>query len=202
MHRCRCTVAGGGQRSRLGRLGSSGAPTAAATTANTSLDWSTLRGAFLANGTLYYGLADGGLYSRTFNVSTGAVGSQRSVNLYDDPDSGERIPFAIANMTGMFFDPSLNRIYYTLFNDSRLYFRYFTPESQVVGAQTFEADAGGVDFSQVSGMTLAGGRILYGSSVNGALRTVSFGGGAVTGSPAVVSTDGSWRARALFVPNG
>ncbi len=181
---------------------SSGAPTGAATTANTSLDWSTLRGGFLANGTLYYGLADGGLYSRTFNASTAAVGPQRAVNLYDDPDTGERIPFAIANMTGMFFDPSLHRIYYTLFNDSRLYFRYFTPESQVVGAQTFVADADGVDFSQVSGMTLAGGRILYGSSADGALRTVSFGDGAVTGSPTVVSNDGSWRARALFVPNG
>ena len=34
----------------------------------------------------------------------GAVGAQTTVNLYDDPDDGGRIPFAIANLTGMFYD--------------------------------------------------------------------------------------------------
>lgn len=179
----------------------SGSPTAPATNANTAFDWSTVRGAFLVNSTVYYGLGDGRLYARTFDGSTGAVGSQRAINLYDDPDTGERIPFAIANLTGMFYDTTLHRLYYTVFNDSRLYYRYFTPESEVVGAQTFEADNGGVDFSKVSGMTLASGRILYGSSVDGALRSVPFAGGGVTGSPTVVSDDGSWTSRGMFVPN-
>ena len=83
------------------------------------------------NGTLFYGLGDGGLYSRTFNKTTGAVGAQQTVNLYDDPDDGGRIPFAIANLTGMFYDPAQHRLYYTVFNDSTLYYRYFTPESLV-----------------------------------------------------------------------
>ena len=48
----------------------------------------------------------------------------------------------------MFYDPATRRIYYTVANDSRLYYRYFTPESEVVGAQTFQADAGAVSFSQ------------------------------------------------------
>ena len=47
-----------------------------------------------------------------------------------------------------------HRLYYTLSPDSRLYYRYFTPESQVVGAQTFVAASNGVDFSKVTGMTL------------------------------------------------
>ena len=34
-------------------------------------------------------------------------------------------------------------------------------------------------FSSVAGMTFAGGRILYGSSVDGALRSVAFANGAV-----------------------
>jgi Malectin domain len=179
----------------------SGTPTAPSTTANTAIDWSLVRGAFLMNGKLFYGLGDGGLYSRTFDKTTGAVGVQQTVNLNDDPDDGARIPFAIANLTGMFYDPSQHRLYYTLFNDSALYYRYFTPESLVVGAQTFVADNGGVDLSTVSGMTLAGGNILYGSTADGALRSVAFASSGITGSPTVVSNDGTWKSRAMFVPN-
>jgi hypothetical protein len=180
----------------------SGAPTGTATTANSAFDWSTLRGAFLVNGKLYYGLPDGGLYSRTFDKATGLVGSQVTVNLYDDPDTGERIPFAVANLTGTFYDPATHRIYYTLSGDSRLHYRYFTPESQVIGAQQFDAATNAVDFSSVAGMTLASGKVLYGSGQDGSLRSVAFGGGTVTGTPSVVSSDGSWKYRALFVPNG
>ena len=176
-----------------------GSPTAPATTANTAIDWSLLRGGWLVNGTLYYGLADGGLYARSFNPSTGAVGAQRTVNLYDDPDNGARIPFAIAGLTGIFYDTTLHRIYYTVSGDARLFYRYFTPQSEVVGALTFVAAANGVSFSGVQGMTLAGGRILYGSAADGALRSVPFAGGAVTGGPTVVSADGTWRYRAIFV---
>jgi hypothetical protein len=194
------------ERTAVGRLlrrpvDQNGAPTAAATTADTSFDWSTLRGGFLVNDTLYYGLSDGALYRRSFNRTTGAVGSQSSVNLYDDPDTGTRIPFAIASLTGSFYDPATHRIYYTVSGDSRLYYRYFTPESSIVGAQTFTAGTAGVNFSAVAGMTLAGGRILFGSTSDGWLRSAPFAGGQVTGAASVVSTDGTWRFRALLVPN-
>jgi len=179
----------------------SGNPTAGATTANTTIDWSLVRGAFLLNGTLYYGLGDGGFYSRTFNKTSGAIGAQKTVSLYDDPDDGGRIPFAIANLTGIFYETTQHRLYYTLFNDSQLYYRYFTPESLVVGAETFVADNGGVDLSNVSGMTLASGKILYGSSADGDLRSAAFTAGAITGIPSIVSSDGTWKSRALFVPN-
>jgi hypothetical protein len=178
-----------------------GAPTGSPTLANSTMDWSAVRGAFLLNGTVYYGLSDGSLYKRTFNKSTGAIGAQRVVNLYDDPDDGARIPFAIGNLTGMFYDPSTHRIYYTLFGDAHLYYRYFTPQSEVVGAETFTADAGGVSFATVAGLTLASGRILYGSSADGSLRSVPFVDGRVSGGASVVSADGTWRYRAIFVPN-
>ena len=179
----------------------SATPTSAATTANSVFDWSTVRGAFIVNGTLYYGLPDGGFYARTFNSSTGVVGAQRTVSLNDDPDDATRIPFDIANLTGMFYDTATHRIYYTLFGDSRLFFRGFTPESEVVGAITLVADSNGVDFGLVQGMTLAGGQILYGSAGDGALRSVTFSGGRVTGSPSVTSNDGSWHYRAIVVPS-
>ncbi len=178
-----------------------GAPKGPATTANTAMTWSNVRGAFLLNGTLYYGLNDNGFYQRTFDPKTGALGAQSAVNLYDDPDTGQRIPFAISTITGMFYDPATHRIYYTVSADSRLYYRYFTPESNVVGAQTFQADAGGVSFATAAGMTLASGKILFGSSSDGALRSASFSAGRVTSAATVVSSDGTWRHRALFIPN-
>ena len=178
-----------------------GAPTGAATTANSAMDWSTVRGAFLLNGTVYYGLSNGTFNKRTFDKVTGATGAQVAVDLHADPDNGAQIPFAISTMTGMFYDTTLHRIYYTVSGDSRLYYRYFTPESDVVGAQTFQADAGGVNFSTVAGMTLASGRVFYGSSSDGALRSAPFSGGRVTGAAAVVSADGTWSYRAIMVPN-
>lgn len=177
-----------------------GAPTGAATIANTAIDWSLVRAGFLLNGTLYYGLGDGGLYARTFDKATGAVGTQRAVNLYDDPDNRARIPFAIASLTGMFYDPATHRIYYTITGGSRLFYRYFTPQSEVVGAQTFTGTSS-VDLSTVSGLTLAGGRVLYGSSTDGALRSVAFSGGQITGSATITSNDGTWKFRAIVAPN-
>jgi hypothetical protein len=176
-----------------------GAPTAASSTANASMDWSQVRGAFYVNGTVYYGLGDGKLYARTFDKATGAVGAQRTVNLYNDPDNGTAIPFTIANLSGMFYDTGLHRLYYTVKGSSSLYYRYFTPESEVVGALTFTA-ASSVNLSSVAGMTLAGGQVLYGST-DGALRKVSFSGGTLTGSATTLSTDGTWRAAGMFVPN-
>jgi hypothetical protein len=64
--------------------------------------------------------------------------------------------------------------------------------------------ATGVDWSTVTGMTMASGRLLYASST-GTLSAVDFSGGLPTGPATVVSgpaTDGqSWQSRALFVLN-
>jgi hypothetical protein len=100
----------------------------------------------------------------------------------------------------MFYDAATHRIYYTVFGNSNLLYRYFTPESEVVGAETFTANSNGVNFSSTAGMTLASGRLLYGSSSDGSLRSVAFGGGSVTGSPTVQSDDGTWRYRACSCP--
>jgi hypothetical protein len=180
-----------------------GVPTGPATPANTAMDWSTVRGAALINGTLYYGLSNGSVYARGFDAATGGfTTAQRTVNLYDDPDDGSRIPFAIGSLSGLFYDPDTHRLYYTVTGDPQLYFRYFTPESEVVGAEQFVAARNGVDFSSVGGLTLASGKIFYGSTSDGSLRGVTFAGGAVTGTPSVTSSDGSWKYRALFLRNG
>jgi len=183
-------------------VGADGTPIPPATSVNTAMDWSQVRGAALINGTLYYGLRDGNFYARGFDATTGGFTiAQRTVNLYNDPDDGGRIPFPIGSLSGMFYDPDTHRLYYTVNGDTRLYYRYFTPESEIVGAQQFQA-VSSVNFSSVAGLTLASGRVYYGSSADGTLRSATFANGAVTGSASVVSNNGSWNYRALFLRNG
>jgi hypothetical protein len=84
----------------------------------------------------------------------------------------------------MFFVPESGRLYYTLSGDARLLYRYFTPESGVVGAETFMAAASG--WSTVSGMTMASGT-LYFATTNGNLSAVDFTGGVPSGAASVLS---------------
>ena len=178
----------------------SGRATGPATRVSGAVDWTTVRGLFLVRGTLYYGLPDGTLRARTFDPSTGAAGPARVVPLYDDAD-GQRIPFDLAHLTGAFFDPSTNRIYYVVAGDPALHWRAFSPEDEVVGAAEHTAPSPGVDLSSAAGLTLAQGRVFFGSA-DGMLRSVLFAHGAVAGRPAVVSADGSWTGRGLFVAPG
>jgi hypothetical protein len=59
--------------------------------------------------------------------------------------------FPISRITGMYFW------------NGRLYDRWFTPESGVVGADTFTASGAGDgrNWSTVNGMTMASGRLVY-----------------------------------------
>jgi hypothetical protein len=177
-----------------------GVPVGSASSVNNALDWSRVRGAFQINHRLYYGHANGNLYWRTFNPDTGETGPQNLVNLYPDAHH-RRIPFPISRVTGMFYDPGTHRLYYTVVGDKRLLYRYFTPESQVVGVSAFVAQNTSVDFRTVAGMTLARGKIYFGSR-DSALRSVRFAGGRVIGKATVVKTGRTWRYRAIFVPNG
>jgi chitodextrinase len=106
-------------------------------------------------------------------------------------------------MTGMFF--SGGRIYYTVSGSPRLYYRYFTPESQIVGANLFVASTfppAGVDWANVRGMTLASGN-LYFALANGNLHRVAWDGSAPTGPIAQLGGPGmdgvNWSSRGLFV---
>lgn len=192
------------------------------TTIPTGIDWTQARGAFALNGVLYTGWSDGWLYSRTFDGTN--LGPAIQLNLYGldvQPGSAFTIPGTttrvpafttdLASMTGMFFDDG--RIYYTVnrpgnsqtnrVNNAKLYYRYFTPESQVVGANLFVAASGGVvDWANIRGMTLANGNLYY-ALANGTLNRIAWVNGAPSGSPAVIGgplIDGyNWASRGLFL---
>lgn len=179
-------------------LGARGAPTGRGSVVDRDRSWSGVRGAFLVAETLYLGRRDGTLQRRRFDPETGDLGPTRRVNLHDARD-GTRIRFPLGRLTGMFFAPGTHRLYYTVRKDPHLYHRAFTPESRVVGAQFATAPRSRVDLRGVAGLTLAGGRVIFGSR-DGTLRSARFAGGRIVGRPRVLDRDGSWRARGLAVP--
>jgi hypothetical protein len=181
----------------------------------TGIDWSQARGVFALGGVLYAGWSDGRLYRRSFDGST--VGSAQEIDLRGlevapGPDPrfvipGTSIPIPsfseqLQNATGMFFDGG--RLYYTVQGDPRLYYRFFTPQSNVVGANIFVASGNGdgFDWSGVQGMTLADGQ-LYFASADGSLSRVAFASGVPSGAPTAIggpAIDGyDWASRGLFV---
>ncbi|MEJ5946297.1 PKD domain-containing protein [Pseudokineococcus basanitobsidens] len=189
----------GGQAAALERTSAdalAGAP--APTAVDRTVDWAATRGAFRVGETLYYGRGTG-LFARTFSA-TGQLGPERQVDLRPEVTTGTAIPFNPGTLTGAFYDPERHRLYYTVSGDSRLFYRYFTPSSEVVGAVTFTAGSGGLDLRTVAGMTLTDGRVLFGNANDGALRSVAFSGGAmVAGTLARVGTRTSWRGTGIFV---
>ena len=180
------------------------------------IDWRNARGAFMVNGNIYYGMSDGWLYKRTFNGTTAGAASQ--VNLYGlevQPSTSFVIPGTttrtpsftndIASATGMFYDNG--RIYYTVAktgtaaaNNNKLYYRYFNPESEIVGASLFVASVGGegINWGNVRGMTLASGKLIY-ALTDGRLYRVNWDGAKPTGPVTQISSATTWQSRGMFV---
>ena len=104
----------------------------------------------------------------------------------------------------MFFDKVQGRLYYTMRGDSRLLWRGFSPESDVVGPTAFEAsgDLGALDAANVQGMFLSGARLYFADRSDGSLSSVGFAAGAVAGPKALADDSMDWRARGAFVWNG
>lgn len=161
--------------------------------------WSQARGATMIDGLLYTGWSDGTLKVRSYNGTT--FGAATNVNLYGLTTSNT----AINQWTGMFYDKSTARLYYTISGQSRLYYRYFLPESQVLGAARFDgpASGNGINFANTSGMFFDGTRLFVGDSTTGQLRRVGWSGGALSGTASVISGPGTdsqdWRERGSFI---
>lgn len=156
----------------------------------------------MIDGTVYTTQGDGTLQARSFDGSL--FGVARVVDLNGLAGFANDLP----TMTGMFYDRAAGRLYYTVEGKRKLYYRYFTPQSQVVGAARFEAyrwSAGGVIWASVAGMLFTGGRLYYGST-DGKLRSVGFSGGELVDRSALVSGSGvaerSWNSRGMFLDSG
>ena len=111
-------------------------------------------------------------------------------------------------MTGAFYDKATGRLYFTLSGQSSLYYRYFQPQSRIVGGQRFTA--------QASRPTPRGTRSAACSSPaasctsptrsNGNLSSVTWANSqAVNGTRVTMSGPGidgnDWRGRGLVLTN-
>jgi PKD repeat protein len=167
---------------------------------DTGVSWHLARGATMINGKVYYGYTDGQLYSRTFDGTT--FGAATAVNGMDLITPLTDFHTDVPNITSMFFDSG--RLYFTLNGDSHLYYRYFTPESNVIGAVRYTASNGitGMNFASASGMFVAGGK-LYLATSNGNLQESDFVDGAPSGTGTVISgpslDNTNWSSRAMFL---
>jgi PKD repeat protein len=179
-----------------------GAPTTVSGPTLDGIDWSRARGAFMLDGTVYTGWDDGHLYARTYDGTT--FGAPRDINLYGLTST----QFPITALTGM--TVTGGQMLFTVAGDTRLYSRYFTYESEIVGADRFVVSGAGdgLDWSTANGLAVVGGTTLYyGSATDGNLRRVTLNGlvpqaGTVqiVSGPSIDVID--WRTRALFFGQG
>ncbi|TIC81854.1 PKD domain-containing protein [Nocardioides sp. GY 10127] len=171
------------------------------------IDWSTVRGAFIAGGKLWYGSSTGTMYSAAI-TSTG-LGTPTVVDPYhstkwDDVQNGSGSTYEgmtvgfygqLSSVTGMTY--AHHRIYYTLSGSNNLYWRWFTPDSGIVGAVENTMTVSGVSFSSTQGLMAAGDVLYVVNSSTGALSKLNFSTSTPSGTLAAVNSSVDWRAHAL-----
>ncbi|MGC1215260.1 MAG: malectin domain-containing carbohydrate-binding protein [Micromonospora sp.] len=178
--------------------------------------WSNAKGAFWVGGSLFYGL-NGTLYRRSFDGTT--FGTPSKVDPYHDalwdtvevgsaPNqepqtyAGNPTNFysELRTVTGMFYKSG--RLYYTVYGQSSLFWRWFTPDSGTVGADRFTV-SGTTGFADSGGVFLNGDTLYVVGRSTGNLSSMAWSNGAPTGAmtvrsgPTVDKVD--WRGAAVFV---
>ncbi|WP_428347914.1 hypothetical protein [Nocardioides sp.] len=172
------------------------------------MTWSNVRGAFMINGKVYLARSNGTFIRRTFNGSS--YGAPVLVDTADELSPLTTWAADIKKMTGMFYDSG--RIYFTRSGSTSLFYRYFNPQSDVVGTRRLVASGSvaGVHFGGVRGMFLAG-QTLYFVNAKGTLYRATWADRAVAGAPVAHTSHAvsgptidrkSWTASALFVYQG
>ena len=177
-----------------------------------TFDWSNVRNAVMIGHTLFYGQTDGFLYSRTFDGTS--FGPPVQVNPYIDPawntvltGSGPStqtytgvLPTwysQLSSVTGMFY--ANGRIYYTRSGQNSLFWRWFSPDSGIIGGVENTVTGGNITWSATRGMFVDGGTLYVVSSTNGQLLKIGFANGAPTGTSSVADSTIDWRGRAVFM---
>jgi len=140
--------------------------------------WHNLRGAFLVDDVLFYGLSDGSFWRRSFDGS--ALGPPERLTPDSDPDwdgvptgSGTStysgVPTtgfatAMATMRAMYYADG--RVFYTRAGSNSLFWRWFNPENGLAGSREFTVPGSGTtaslnNLSNTSGLLFLSGGFVY-----------------------------------------
>jgi PKD repeat protein len=187
-----------------------GSTAGAETTTATGIAWGSIRGAFTVNGEVIYGKSDGKLYERSINGTN--FGAEVALDPYDDPTwdtvqtgSGQTYQSKppnlfgteLAAVTSMFF--TKGRLYYTVSGQTKMHWRWFEPESGVVGSQEFTTtDA--TNWSTVAGAFLSGNTLYFANKTTGVLQSIAWNGTQATGTATTLATGQTdWASRGIFM---
>ena len=179
--------------------------------------WEQVRGAFMVDDTVYTGWADGTFTKQSFDgTSFGASEAVNVAGVYTGHRVGGLLTGDLTNSTqqlrSMFYDPRSGRLYFTrtdsthkgkVKDDGGLFYRAFSPESDVVGA-TRSTMLRATAVKAIGADTLRGaflsGRWLYYADDTGVLKRVRFtAAGEFVGKPQRVNDTIDWAAQGLFL---
>jgi hypothetical protein len=157
--------------------------------------WPNVRGTFAVDDVLYSGWSHGKLRAQPFDGTT--LGSPHEVDLHDTFRD-------LADVRSMFFDRETHRLYYTSTLGKGLYYRYFAPQSELVGSHRYHVDAPSeVTWKHVQTAFVVNQMLFYVDSTTGNLMHVGWDNlpGTTNGTPVDVlgpSIDGTdFRAAGL-----
>lgn len=186
--------------------------TSQATVSTDTFDWTNVRGSVMVGRTLFYGQTDGYLYSRSFDGT--AFGPPARVNPYLDPlwssvetgsgTTGQTYAGVLptwygqlSSLTGTFYADG--RIYYTRSGQNALYWRWFSPDSGIIGGVENTVTGGNIAWSSARGMFVDGATLYVVNGTTGQLLRIPFVNGAPSGTSSVANASIDWRGRALFL---
>lgn len=136
-----------------------------------STGWENIRGAMHLGGQLFHADDNGDMWVSTLRQDK-TLGARKQVNLLGLTSA----QWDLAQLGGMFFDHERGRVYYSLENDSRLFWRAFTPDGPIFGDTEFVAeDQSGIMWSTVRGMDVIDGKLYLGFT-NGTLHRMDIQG--------------------------
>jgi hypothetical protein len=175
------------------------------------INWSTVRGAVMIDGELFYNTSDANFHRRTFDGTN--YGADQLIDPYNDPlwstvqtgsgsgtYRGKKPTYytQISTMRGIAYDAG--KLYYTRTGSSQLFARDFSPESGILTEAT--TTVAGFSVGNVQSIFFSGGNLYYTNSSTGTLSRVAWANGApqgaatVIGGPAIDGTN--WSATTLF----
>ena len=148
-------------------------------------DWYGTRGGVIVGGRLFHADSFGRIFSSVY--ADGALQDRTEVNLYNL--SNER--WNIAEIGGMFFNYEQGRLYYTIRNNSQLFWRAFTPASPYFGEVGYVADdQSDIPWGDVRGMDVVDGHLYFALTDGNLYRAGIDGASVVEASTSVISGPG------------